>query len=324
MISYTKRDNKMFLITGGTGMVGNAFKQIIPNAKYPDRADLDLTNSESVNSFLDNGNYNNGSKYNAIIHLAAKVGGVKINTSHVADFYSENMKINNNLLKYACFNDIPKVVSLLSTCVYPDAPYVTYPLTEEQLHMGPPHQSNFGYAYAKRMVDVMSRAYRQQYGCNFITAIPNNLYGENDNYDLNNSHVIPALTRKIWEAKIKNQPKVEVWGDGSPLREFTYSLDIAKILLFLLENYDEPQPINIGNTEEYSIKEVIDYICELLEYEGKIFWNTNKPNGQFKKPSSNKKLLDLGWKEEDYTPFKEGLKKTCEWFKINYPNVRGV
>ena len=190
--------------------------------------------------------------------------------------------------------------------------------------MGPPHHSNFGYAYAKRMVDVMSRAYRQQYGCNFITAIPNNLYGENDNFDLENSHVIPALMRKIWEAKLNDQPSVEVWGDGSPLREFTYSLDIAKILLFLLQNYNELDPINIGNTEECSIIEVVKLLCELLEYDGKIVWNINKPNGQFRKPSSNKKLLDLGWKETDYTPLKEGLKKTCEWFKISYPNVRGV
>lgn len=305
-------------------MVGNAFKHILPSARYPNRAELDLTNSDSTKDFLNNGNYDNSPKYDAIFHLAARVGGVKANSNYMADFYTENMEINNNLLKYACFNDIPKVISLLSTCVYPDTPYVTYPLTEDQLHMGPPHHSNFGYAYAKRMVDVMSRAYRQQYGCNFITAIPNNLYGENDNFDLENSHVIPALMRKIWEAKINNKSSVEVWGDGSPLREFTYSLDIAKILLFLLENYNESGPINIGNTEEYSIKEVVQILCDELEYDGKINWNTTKPNGQFKKPSSNKKLLDLGWKEEDYTSLKDGLKKTCDWFKINYPNVRGV
>lgn len=305
-------------------MVGNAFKKILPMAKYPSRAELELTDSEFTRIFLDNGNYDNGPKYDAIIHLAARVGGIKANLNNMADFYTENMEINNNLLKYACFSDIPKVVSLLSTCVYPDAPYITYPLTEEQLHAGPPHHSNFGYAYAKRMVDVASRAYRQQYGCNFITAIPNNLYGENDNFDLENSHVIPALMRKIWEAKINNQSSVEVWGDGSPLREFTYSLDIAKILIFLLENYNEPQPINIGNTEEYSILEVVNLLCELLEYDGKIEWNITKPNGQFRKPSSNKRLLELGWKNSDYTTLEEGLKKTCNWFKINYPNVRGV
>jgi len=298
------------IITGGTGMVGNAFKKMLPNAEY--------INKEQLHNF----SYIIKDKF--VIHLAAKVGGVKANTDFVSDFYVENSLINQRVLDYAYVGKAKKVVSLLSTCVYPDAPYVTYPLTENQLHMGPPHQSNFGYAYAKRMVDVMSRAYRQQYGCNFITAIPNNLYGENDNFDLENSHVLPALIRKIWEAKINNQPSVEVWGDGSPLREFTYSEDIAKILVFLLENYDEPEPINIGNTEEYSIKEVVWLLCELLNYDGKINWNTNKPNGQYRKPSSNKKLLDLGWKKENYTPLKEGLKKTCDWFIINYPNVRGI
>lgn len=298
------------IITGGTGMVGNAFKKMLPNAEY--------INKEQLHNF----SYIIKDKF--VIHLAAKVGGVKANTDFVSDFYVENSLINQRVLDYAYVGKAKKVVSLLSTCVYPDAPYVTYPLTENQLHMGPPHQSNFGYAYAKRMVDVMSRAYRQQYGCNFITAIPNNLYGENDNFDLENSHVIPALIRKVWEAKINKKPSVLCWGDGSPLREFTYSEDIAHILLFLMEHYDEPEPINIGNTEEYSIKEVVEMICELLEYDGKIEWQTDKPSGQHRKPSSNQKLIKLGWREENYTPLKEGLKKTCEWFIINYPNVRGV
>lgn len=298
------------IITGGTGMVGNAFKKMLPNAEY--------INKEQLHNF----SYIIKDKF--VIHLAAKVGGVKANTDFVSDFYVENSLINQRVLDYAYVGKAKKVVSLLSTCVYPDAPYVTYPLTENQLHMGPPHQSNFGYAYAKRMVDVMSRAYRQQYGCNFITAIPNNLYGENDNFDLENSHVIPALIRKVWEAKINKKPSVLCWGDGSPLREFTYSEDIAHILLFLMEHYDEPEPINIGNTEEYSIKEVVEMICELLEYDGKIEWQTDKPSGQHRKPSSNQKLIKLGWREENYTPLKEGLKKTCDWFIINYPNVRGV
>lgn len=304
------------IITGGTGMVGSAFKRILPQAEYPNR--IHLSNERCANMF------SALLKDKEVIHLAAKVGGVKANTDEIADFYLENSLINQRILDAAHRGNAKKVLSLLSTCVYPDAPYITYPLTEEQLHLGPPHHSNFGYAYAKRMVDVMSRAYRQQYGCNFITAIPNNLYGENDNFDLENSHVIPALIRKVWEAKINKKPSVLCWGDGSPLREFTYSEDIAHILLFLMEHYDEPEPINIGNTEEYSIKEVVEVICELLEYDGKIEWQTDKPSGQHRKPSSNQKLIKLGWREENYTPLKEGLKKTCEWFIINYPNVRGV
>ena len=299
-----------YIVTGGTGMVGNAFKNILPQAEYISR--------HQFHNLL----YDISNKY--VIHLAAKVGGVKANTDYIADFYNENTIVNQKILDYAHTGGAKKVVSLLSTCVYPDAPYIKYPLTENQLHLGPPHDSNFGYAYAKRMVDVMSRAYRQQYGCNFITAIPNNLYGENDNFDLENSHVIPALIRKVWEAKINNISHVKCWGDGSPLREFTYSGDVAKILIFLLENYSNPEPINIGNAEEYSIKQVVEIICKLLEYNGDIVWELDKPSGQHRKPSSNQKLLDLGWKKEDYTSLEKGLKKTCEWFKINYPNVRGV
>ena len=297
------------IITGGSGMVGSSFKRILPEAEYPNR-------EQFYHLLFD-------PKGKGIIHLAAKVGGVKANSEEVAQFYYENSNINQKILHDAHLRGANKVLSLLSTCVYPDAPYINYPLTEDQLHLGPPHHSNFGYAYAKRMVDVMSRAYRQQYGCNFITAIPNNLYGENDNFDLENSHVIPALIRKVWEAKINKEPSVFCWGDGSPLREFTYSEDIARILLFLMENYDEPEPINIGNTDEYSIKEVVEMICDILGYDGKLEWQTDQPSGQRRKPSSNQKLLDLGWEKENYTPLKEGLKKTCNWFIMNYPNIRG-
>ena len=170
----------------------------------------------------------------------------------------------------------------------------------------------------------MSRAYRQQYDCNFITAIPNNLYGENDNFDLENSHVVPAIIRKVWEAKLNNKSFIECWGDGTPLREFTYSGDIAKIILFLLENYNEPSPINIGNTKEYSIKESVEIICKYLNYHGKILWQSEEPSGQHRKPSCNNKLLELGWKREWYTPFNEGIQKTCDWFIKTYPNIRGI
>ena len=297
-------------------MVGYAMRRILPDANYPNREKLHWLASRKT-FFKELGDKN-------IIHLAAKVGGVKANANELADFYMENSALNEKILFAAHSGGAKKVISLLSTCVYPDEPYVTYPLTEDQLHLGPPHHSNFGYAYSKRMVDVMSRAYRQQYGCNFITAIPNNLYGENDNFDLENGHVIPALIRKIWEAKINEQSSVECWGDGTPLREFTYSEDIAHILLFLMEHYDGEHPVNIGNTGEHSIKEVVDLLCEYLEYDGKIVWNTEMPSGQHRKPSSNAKLIDLGWKKENYTPLKKGLKKTCEWFIMNYPNVRGM
>jgi len=308
--------NERILVTGGTGMVGTALRDILPDATYISSVEQDLRGPQSARFAMV------AYKPDVVIHLAAKVGGVKSNTDYVADFYSDNVLINTNVLNAAHAFGVKKVVSLLSTCVYPAE--VKYPLTEDQIHNGEPHHSNFGYAYAKRMLDVQSRAYRQQHGCNFICAVPNNLYGENDNFDLENGHVIPALIRKIWEAKINNIPFVETWGDGTPLREFTYSGDIAKILMFLLENYNEPDPINIGATAEYSIEEVVSLLCKFLGYEGAIRWNTDMPMGQYRKPSSNKRLLDLGWSERKYTTLKKGLKKTCDWFIMNYSNVRGI
>ena len=150
------------------------------------------------------------------------------------------------------------------------------------------------------------------------------MYGEHDNFDLENGHVIPALIRKIWEAKIKNKPTFEVWGDGEIYREFTYAEDIAKAILFCLKNYNDPEPINIGCTQEYKLKDVIAIIIKQLDYQGDIIFDTTKPKGQIRKPSSNQKLLDLGWKKEWYTPLEVGLEKTCNWFKQNYPNVRGI
>ena len=233
-----KKEN--ILVTGGSGMVGNAMQSLLPEADYPKSYEMDFFHEHDL------------SKYGYVINLAGRVGGLEANTNFIADFCYENLKINKNILNSAKNSNVKKVISLLSTCVYPRQEYINYPLTEEQLHLGPPHHSNFGYAHAKRMVDVMSRAYRKQYGCNFITAIPNNLYGENDNYDVNNSHVVPALMKKVWEAKINNLPSVVCWGDGSCLREFTYSGDVAKVMLFLLDRYEEGDPINIGCTKEYS------------------------------------------------------------------------
>ena len=298
------------IITGGTGMVGSAFKSVCPLSKYPGRAELKSMSFDVENK--------------KIIHLAAKVGGIRANMTQMAEFYYENSLLNQKILHHSYENSAKKVISLLSTCIYPSKNFVKYPLTEDQLHKGPPHSSNYGYAYSKRMVDVMSRAYRKQYGCNFITAVPNNLFGENDNFDLEDGHVIPALIRKVWEAKINKKASIQCWGDGTPLREFTYSGDIVKILLFLMENYDGEDPVNIGNTKEFSIKEVVNSICQIMEYDGKIEWQTNRPNGQHRKPSDNNKLVNLGWDVKNYTPFHEALKKTCNWFILKYPQVRGV
>lgn len=315
--TFTRKPKMKILVTGGSGMVGSAFKKVNTSheLKLLSRTDADLLEQDSFLRCLDR------ESPDAVIHLAAKVGGVKGNTDFVADFYSENVRMNCNVLDSCNRAGVEKVVSLLSTCVYPDD--VQYPLTEDQIHNGQPHESNFGYAYAKRMLDVHSRALRQQYGRNYVCAVPNNLYGINDNFDLENGHVIPAIIRKLWEAKQSGNVPV-FWGDGTPLREFTFSEDVAESLIFILEKYDSADPINIGSGEENSISSVVEIIKSLVEYEGEIIWDTSMPSGQYKKPSSNSRFVELGWDEKRYTPLEAGLKKTVSWFIDSYPNVRGL
>ena len=305
------------LITGGSGMVGTAFKNLQTKHEliFVQSSQYDLVRAAPALSMFKD------IRPDACIHLAAKVGGLKANLESMADFCRDNLAINNNVMAAANSCNIGRMVSLLSTCIYPDN--AVYPLTEDQIHSGEPHLTNFGYAYAKRMLDVLSRAYRKQYGCNFITAIPNNLFGENDNFDLENSHVVPAMIRKMYEAKL-NDEDVTLWGDGSPLREFTYSKDLAEILLFLLEHYDEEGPINVGNTNEISIKEVAETIAGILDFKGQIVWDITKPKGQFRKPSDNSRLLELGWSEENYTNFRKALTNVCQYVILKYPHLRGV
>jgi len=303
------------LVTGGSGMIGHALKEIIPDATFIDSKMYDLRNQLDVNYlFMDE-------SPDQIIHLAAKVGGVKANTENLGSFYYDNIMINTNVLEAARKYKAKKVLSFLSTCVYPDE--VVYPLTEEQIHKGSPHLSNYAYAYAKRMLDIQSQAYRDQYGCNFVTVVPNNLFGEHDNFDLENSHLVPAIIRKVYDAKEGNKDVV-LWGDGKALREFTYSKDLAKIVLLLLDKHEVREPINIGNTEEYSVKEVAEIIANIMEFDGNIIWDTTQAAGQHRKPSDNSNLIKLGWKASEFTPFAEALENICKWFIKNYPNVRGV
>jgi GDP-L-fucose synthase len=306
----------MILVTGSSGLLGKEIIAGSANTMGLTSKDCDLTESNHAILALEDG------RVDTVIHCAARVGGVKANTDYVADFFDDNVKMNMKVLD-ACREKNLKLVSVLSTCIYPDAQYVKYPLTEDQLHIGPPHSSNFGYAYAKRMLEVQSRAYRQQFGCNFISVIPNNLYGINDNYDLNSGHVIPALIRKFHEAMRTGRNEVIVWGSGRPVREFTFARDAAKIILWLAENYDGEEPVNIGNPDWVSIEQLSLMIGEEIGFEGHIKFDKSKPDGQYEKPSSNKKLRSLGWKDE-YTPLREGLKETIKLFQSRYPNVRGV
>ena len=303
------------LVTGGSGMIGSALKEDLQDAIYISSKDYNLTDANSCEQMYKD------HRPDYIIHLAAKVGGIKANMDKLADFYYENIMINTNVLHYAKKYNVKKALSVLSTCVYPDE--VDYPLVEKNIHNGEPHKSNFAYAHVKRMADIQSRAYRQQYGCNFITIVPNNLFGENDNFDLKDSHVLPAIIRKVYEAKMQNGP-VALWGDGTPLREFTYSKDLSKIILFLLERYDDEGPINVGNTKEYSIRDVADMIAKIFNFKGEILWRSDMPKGQYRKPSDNSKLRSLGWEQNNYTGFYESLTNVCNWFEKEYPKVRGV
>ena len=300
------------LVTGGTGLVGSAFKNVQTDHEIILRgsSQYDLRREQDVDDMI------HRVQPDAIIHLAAKVGGVKGNSDYVADFFYDNMIMNLNVLNWARIYNVPRVLSLLSTCIYPDQP--TYPLTENQIHGGEPHESNFGYAYAKRMLEVHSRAIRKQYGLKYITAVPNNIYGPHDNFDLENGHVVPAIIRKF-----KENDCPTLWGDGTPLREFTYSEDIARALLLLIEYYDSPMPINIGNPDEVSILELAEKVASHFSNVKSINWDINKPKGQYKKPSSNSRFLSL-FPEFKYTNIDQGLETTVEWFKKEYPNVRGV
>lgn len=325
---------KRILITGGSGLLGTALKKILPESKkyeyneekgyyeYTEDSVWCPTKKEVNLLFEDEEPEFSYYEPTHIIHLAARVGGVKANSDFVSDFFEENTRMNMNVLKWGKdYNS--KILSVLSTCVYPE--FSQFPLTEDQLHNGNPHKSNFGYSFSKRMLDIQSRAYRQQYGLNYITVIPNNMYGIGDNFDLENGHVIPSLIRKIWEAKINNKKNVEIWGSGECLREFSYADDIAKIILHLLFRYNQSEPLNIGNTTETSIRDLALSIKRLLGYEGELIFNANKPEGIFRKPSSNENLLNTGlWKQEDYTSLEDGLRQTCEWFMKTYPNVRGI
>jgi len=304
-------------IFGGSGLLGRALNETCANRNIDSLTSKDLDLSANIKNITKIFRHND-----VWINSAAKVGGVKANTDFIADFYQDNIAIGSNVMQLAKINKVKKLISILSTCIYPDSPYVSYPLTEDQLHMGPPHQSNFGYAYAKRMLDVASRAYRQQWNCNFIAVIPNNLYGPHDNYDINGGHVIPSLIRKFYEAHLEGH-EVVVWGTGSALREFTYSKDAAEIIWMLLDSYDTSEPINIGNTEEISIGDLANLIGKIVGYKRNIKFDHSKPEGQYRKPTSNAKLKSIA-SNLNYTSLEKGLTETIEHFIKNYPNIRGI
>lgn len=304
---------KKTLITGAGGLVGYAIRKLNPkNVVYITRKDADLTDFTQTKKIFDK------VKPKYVIHLAAEVAGIGGNTIHSGDFFRKNIMINVNVLEAARLANAQKLISFMSTCVFPDP--CTYPLNEKDIHSGPPHPSNFGYAYAKRMLEVQSSAYRSEWGCNFIVAIPTNIYGENDFWNLNDGHVVPSLIHKCYLAK-KNKKDLQVWGTGKPLREFVYSQDIAKLILWAMEKYNEDTPIILSNGEEKSIKALVELVVKQMDFKGKVIFDTTKPEGQYRKPSDTSKLKKY-LPDFKFTPLEEGIKNTVEWFINHYPNIR--
>lgn len=296
------------LVTGGTGMVGSFIEADLKIG----RKDCDLSNWQEVRVFFER------EQPEEVIHCAAKVGGIWGNMHYKGDFFRENILLNTHVIEAARLQGVKRLVAFLSTCVFPND--VRYPLSEKQIHLGPPHTSNDAYAYAKRMTDVQIRAYREQYGLEYVSVIPTNIYGPRDLFDLENGHVVPSLIHRCFLARERGED-LEVWGTGKPLREFIFAKDVAKLSEWALENYNEPEPIIFSTSEETSIKDLVEMIAELLRFKGKLRWLSDKPDGQFRKPSDNSKLRRY-LPDFEFTPIYEGLKQTVEWFESNYPNVR--
>jgi GDP-L-fucose synthase len=298
----------MRLVTGGTGLVGSA---IIADKKISS-VDANLKDFDTTLDLFCRLNPTE------VIHTAARVGGLGGNMNHKGEFFYENIMINTNVLEACRRVGVKKVVSFMSTCVFPDN--VEYPLTENKMHLGEPHSSNYPYAYAKRMAEVQSRAYNEQYGTNYVCVIPTNIYGPHDNFSIDDGHVLPSLLHKCYLAK-QNNTDLEVWGTGKPLREFIYSEDVAKLAVWALDNYEEREPIIFSTSQEISIKDLVGIVVDKFNFKGKVVFNTDKSDGQFRKPSDNSKLKSY-LPDFNFTPLEEGIEKTIEWVMNNYGVIR--
>lgn len=307
------------LVTGGTGLVGTGLKNI--SHKYSNyeffflsRKQADLTNyNETLNYFSE-------IKPDYIIHLAACVGGLYKNLKYKVEMYENNMLINLNVLKVAYEIKVKKLICCLSTCIFPDK--TSYPINELMLHNGPPHNSNYSYAHAKRMLEIQCRAYNEQYNTNFICIIPTNIYGENDNFNLFDAHVIPALIHKCYLA-VKSDTDFIIDGNGEDLRQFIYSKDLAELILWIIENYNDSEPIILSPNEkdEVSIKNIAMIIAEKFNYSKNIIFDISKPSGQYKKTADNSKFKYL-YSDFIFTNIKTGIDKTVDWFIENYDKCR--
>ena len=297
-----EKDAKIY-VAGHRGMVGSAIYRKLTELGYSNivtrtSQELDLRNQQAVADFF------NEEKPDYVFLAAAKVGGIMANNTYRADFIYENMAIQNNVIKSSYDNDVTKLMFLGSSCIYPKM--APQPLNEDLLLTGTLEPTNEPYAIAKIAGIKMAEAFRDQYGCNYISVMPTNLYGNNDNYQPQNSHVLPALIRRFHEAKINNLDEVVIWGTGTPLREFLFSDDLADACVFLMNNYDEKQFVNIGIGEDLSIKDLAELIKDVIGYTGKISFDTSKPDGTPRKLMDVSKLHALGWKHK--INLREGIK----------------
>ena len=304
-------------VAGHRGLVGSAIVRSLKEKGYENvigrtHKELDLTDQAAVRGFFQQ------EKPDVVVLAAAKVGGIHANNTAPAEFAYENMQIQGNVIK--CCHDfkVKKLLFLGSTCIYPKM--APQPIPEDALLTGPLEETNEAYAIAKISGLEMCKFYKRQYGDDFISCMPTNLYGPEDNYDLQGSHVMPAMIRKFHEAKVNNAPSVELWGTGTPLREFLYVDDMADACVFLLENYSGEQHVNIGTGKEVTIKELAETVQKVVGYTGEICWNTDMPDGTPRKLTNVDKLHGLGWKHK--VELLEGVELAYDWFKENVDKAR--
>lgn len=305
--------NRRVCVTGGAGFLGSfvteKLRQRGANEIFiPRYSEYDLVQPQDVERLLDD------ARPDVIIHLAAHVGGIGANRLHPAEFFYDNLMMGVQLMHQAWKRGVEKFVAIGTVCAYPK--FTPVPFREDDLWNGYPEETNAPYGLAKKMLLVQAQAYRQQYGFNAIFLLPVNLYGPRDNFDLESSHVIPALIRKCIEAQESGQERVEVWGDGSPTREFLYVEDAAEGILLAAERYNGADPVNLGSGFEISIRDLAELIRRLTGFEGKLVWDTSKPNGQ------PRRALDISRAERYFgfrakTDFEEGLRRTIEWYRQN-------
>ena len=308
-------DSKI-LVAGSNGLVGSAIVRNLRSKNFTNvieatRAEVNFTSQVETEVYM----HEVKPDYDFV--AAAKVGGIMANRTYPADFIYQNLMIQSNIIDTAYRSGCRKLVFLGSSCIYPK--HSVIPITEDQLMTGSLEPTNDAYALAKISGIKMCQAYRQQYGFNAISLQPTNLYGIKDNFDPENSHVIPGLMRRMYEAKLNGDRDFYCWGDGSPLREFLYVDDLAEACYFCMEQYNDSEIINVGTGYDISIKELTEVIAEVVGYTGNIRWDTSKPNGTPRKVMNVDKLLDLGWKPK--VDIVEGLNKTYEWFKENYDRI---